>query len=193
MALHRALRRMAGLIFGGGVLGAGGRLPKARRGRFFIAQLIIMKLIYGRGFGTARSMIIGRVFLVLAGACQFGHGVGGFATNFVHSLPGLRRDLINYYFSNERCVRFRPTGHWQGPSSATLNRHSPQQGSTGAYRGVSRRGAPPPPLLRPKQRRRRRARSLGAGARRDHRPRFWPGYVWRRRAAVARKAPQSPS
>jgi len=24
-------------------------------------------------------------FLVLAGACQFGHGLGGFATNFIHS------------------------------------------------------------------------------------------------------------
>jgi hypothetical protein len=29
-------------------------------------------------------MMVGRVFLVLTGACQFGHGVGGFATNFIH-------------------------------------------------------------------------------------------------------------
>ena len=28
-----------------------------------------------------------RVFLVLTGACQFGHGVGGFTTNFIHSEP----------------------------------------------------------------------------------------------------------
>ena len=34
---------------------------------------------------TARSMMIGRVFLVPAGACQFGHGVGGFTTHFIHS------------------------------------------------------------------------------------------------------------
>ena len=34
---------------------------------------------------TARSMMVGRVFLVLTGACQFGHGVGGFTTNFIHS------------------------------------------------------------------------------------------------------------
>ena len=31
---------------------------------------------------TARSMIIGQFFSVLTGACQFGHGVGGFTTNF---------------------------------------------------------------------------------------------------------------
>ena len=34
---------------------------------------------------TARSMMVGRVFLVLTGACQFGHGLGGFTTNFIHS------------------------------------------------------------------------------------------------------------
>ena len=34
---------------------------------------------------TARSMMDGRYFLVLTGACQFGHGVGGFAANFIHS------------------------------------------------------------------------------------------------------------
>ena len=33
-----------------------------------------------------RALHDGRpVFLVLTGACQFGHGVGGFATNFIHS------------------------------------------------------------------------------------------------------------
>ena len=26
-------------------------------------------------------MMVGRVFLVLTGACQFGHGVGGFTNN----------------------------------------------------------------------------------------------------------------
>ena len=31
-----------------------------------------------------------RVFLVLTGACQFGHGVGGFTTNFIHSPPLVR-------------------------------------------------------------------------------------------------------
>jgi len=30
-------------------------------------------------------MMVGRVFLVLTGACQFGHGLGGFTTNFIHS------------------------------------------------------------------------------------------------------------
>ena len=34
-------------------------------------------------------MMAGRAFLVLTGACQFGHGVGGFATNFIHSLGAL--------------------------------------------------------------------------------------------------------
>ena len=29
--------------------------------------------------------MVGRVFLVLTGACQSGHGVGGFTTNFIHS------------------------------------------------------------------------------------------------------------
>ena len=28
-------------------------------------------------------MMVGRGFLVLAGAYQFGHGVGGFTTNFI--------------------------------------------------------------------------------------------------------------
>ena len=31
-------------------------------------------------------MMAGRFFLVLTGACQFGHGfLGGFTTNFIHS------------------------------------------------------------------------------------------------------------
>ena len=38
---------------------------------------------------TAPSMMVGRVFLVLTGACQFGHGVGGFTTNSIHSCPPL--------------------------------------------------------------------------------------------------------
>ena len=29
-------------------------------------------------------MVVGQFFLVLAGACQFGHGAGGFTANFVH-------------------------------------------------------------------------------------------------------------
>ena len=33
---------------------------------------------------TARSMMVGQ-FLMLAGACQFGHGVGGFMINAIHS------------------------------------------------------------------------------------------------------------
>ena len=36
-------------------------------------------------------MMVGRVFvfLVLTGACQFGHGVGGFTTDFIHSSTAL--------------------------------------------------------------------------------------------------------
>ena len=35
-----------------------------------------------------RALHDGRpVFLVLTGACQFGHGVGGFTSNFIHSAP----------------------------------------------------------------------------------------------------------
>ena len=30
----------------------------------------------------------GQLFLVLTGACQFGHGAGGFATNLIHSFDG---------------------------------------------------------------------------------------------------------
>ena len=33
---------------------------------------------------TARSMMVGQFSLVLTGACKFGHGAGGFATNFIH-------------------------------------------------------------------------------------------------------------
>ena len=35
---------------------------------------------------TARSIMVGWVFLVLTDACQFGHGVDGFTTSFIHSL-----------------------------------------------------------------------------------------------------------
>ena len=38
---------------------------------------------------TARSMMAGRAFLVLAGACQFGHGVGGFTANLIHPKTSL--------------------------------------------------------------------------------------------------------
>ena len=40
----------------------------------------------GRPFAGAHvgGAMVGRAFLVLTGACQFGHGVGGFTTNFVH-------------------------------------------------------------------------------------------------------------
>ena len=31
-------------------------------------------------------MMVGRFFLVLAGACQFGNGVGGFANEFIHAI-----------------------------------------------------------------------------------------------------------
>ena len=35
---------------------------------------------------AARSMVmVGQFFLVLTGACQFGHGLGGFTTNLIHS------------------------------------------------------------------------------------------------------------
>ena len=30
-------------------------------------------------------MMAGQYFLVLTGACQFGHGAGGLTTNFIHS------------------------------------------------------------------------------------------------------------
>ena len=42
---HRALRRMAGLVFFlvFRVLGAGGRLPKARRGRFFFFAILLLR------------------------------------------------------------------------------------------------------------------------------------------------------
>ena len=45
---------------------------------------------------TARSMMVGRAFLVLVltGACQFGHGVGGLTTNFIHS--GVRLNLFTH-------------------------------------------------------------------------------------------------
>ena len=47
------------------------------------------------GFSLHRAlhdgMMVGRVFLVLTGACQFGRDVGGFTTNFIHS-GDLRRD-----------------------------------------------------------------------------------------------------
>ena len=37
-------------------------------------------------FTLHRTLHDGRpVFLVLTGACQFGHGVGGFTTDFIHS------------------------------------------------------------------------------------------------------------
>ena len=38
-------------------------------------------------------MMAGRVFLVLTGAYQFGHGVGGFTTNFIYSFKRMLTDL----------------------------------------------------------------------------------------------------
>ena len=35
---------------------------------------------------TVHSMMVGQFLLVLTGACQFGHGLGGFTTNFIRSL-----------------------------------------------------------------------------------------------------------
>ena len=44
-------------------------------------------------------MMVGRVFLqvflVLTGACQFGHGVGGFTTNFIHSQRPLALNILH--------------------------------------------------------------------------------------------------
>ena len=55
----------------------------------------------GRGADLGLAMgMVGRVFLVLTGACQFCHGVGGFTTNFIHFM-GLtapeRRDFFWYH------------------------------------------------------------------------------------------------
>ena len=58
-ALYRALRRMAGLVFllVSWVLAAGGRLPKARRGRFFSARVFVVVVVHdamdrGRRYDT---------------------------------------------------------------------------------------------------------------------------------------------
>ena len=74
LALHRALRRMAGLVFLLVFWVLAGAFQRHGVGGFL-----------SRLPSTARSMMVGRVFLVLAGACQFGHGVGGFTTNSIHS------------------------------------------------------------------------------------------------------------
>ena len=64
---------------------------------------------------TARSMMVGRFFLVLAGACQFGHGPGGFAANFIHPRTatirhGLKRDrLMEVYLRLKRPCTGHPT------------------------------------------------------------------------------------
>ena len=47
-------------------------------------------------------MMAGRVFLVLTGACQFGHGVGGFTTNFFHSYISCSREK-SYYETTVAC------------------------------------------------------------------------------------------
>ena len=47
-------------------------------------------------------MMVGQ-FLVLTGACQFDHGVGGFTTNFIHSCAGqtlCARWAVGVYFTN---------------------------------------------------------------------------------------------
>ena len=47
-------------------------------------------------------MTVGRVFLVLTGARQFGRGVGGFTTNFIHSGEGVRARGIAVKIALER-------------------------------------------------------------------------------------------
>ena len=54
-------------------------------------QVVVRPDHPGRGVSTERSMMAGRVFLVLTGACQFGQGVGGMATkiiSFIRLLAG---------------------------------------------------------------------------------------------------------
>ena len=63
----------------------GGVGPPASAGKPHSPRLVLPS--------TARSMMVGRVFLVLTGACQFGHGVGGFTTNFIHSLTPTEREF----------------------------------------------------------------------------------------------------
>ena len=66
----------------------GGVGPPASAGKPHSPRLVLPS--------TARSMMVGRVFLVLTGACQFGHGVGGFTTNFIHSrAPGKRQNTTS--------------------------------------------------------------------------------------------------
>ena len=39
-------------------------------------------------------MMVGRIFLVLTGACQFGHGAGGFTANFIQ----VEYDTVEFAF-----------------------------------------------------------------------------------------------
>ena len=77
---------------------------------------------------TASSMMVGRVFLVLTGACQFGHGVGGFTTNFIHSAPkrthDRRRAGAGHFacaISSEPCSSTRRTKAWVAGLGLFLN------------------------------------------------------------------------
>ena len=66
-------------MMAGRLSGAGGRLVVRRGVSGFAVEFVRLFV------RTARSMVVGQFFLVLTCACQFGHGVGGFATNFIHS------------------------------------------------------------------------------------------------------------
>ena len=69
---------------------------------------------------TARSMMVGRVFLVLTGACQFGHGVGGFTTNFIHS-HWFRTGSAPVPHRCRRSSAANPHGHLQTARKAKKN------------------------------------------------------------------------
>ena len=57
LTLHRALRRMAGLVFPFGFLGAGGRLSKPRRGRLFIVKNVTVEVnVVPHGDGGAPDL-----------------------------------------------------------------------------------------------------------------------------------------
>ena len=62
---------------------------------FWVLVLVGSPIWHGVGgfmFNSSSSLnnnYTRRIFLVLTGACQFGHGVGGFTTNFIHSRSAL--------------------------------------------------------------------------------------------------------
>ena len=88
-------------------------------------------------------MMVGQFSLVLTGACQFGHGLGGFTTDFIHSFKLLLESLTLGEASMGHLVCMQIShGHEPRSSSGQSCGHQPASQSDSEI-GTTAGGDPP--------------------------------------------------